>query len=225
MMMRSFMGLFAKSPFPNLREMAEAVQECSDQVPVLIDAFFEGDYDRVLAISEQISHLEHEADVIKTRIRDAMPKSLFLPVDRRDLLDVLASLDAVADCAEDVGILFTLRRMERVEELEKPLRKLVRRVDKTVTKAMEIVSGLEILANVSFTGPEADRVLKMIDELNRLEHKADIVQDDLAKQLFAMEDDLKPGALLMWNKIFNKIGDMANSAERMGNRLRLFLSS
>ncbi len=225
MMMRSFLGLFGKSPFPNLREMAEAVQECADQVPVLFEAFFDDDYDQVLALSEQISHLEHEADVIKTRIRDGMPKTMFMPVDRRDLLDVLASLDAVADCAEDVGILFTLRRMERIEELEKPLKKLVRRVDKTVRKAMEIVVALEVLAEVSFTGPEAERVLKMIDELNRLEHKADIVQDDLARQLFAMEDDLKPGALLLWNKIFNKVGDMANSAEKMGNRLRLFLSS
>lgn len=225
MMVRSIFGIFAKSPFPYLREMAEKVQICADEVPKLFEAFFEGDYDQVLAIAENISHLEHEVDIVKTRIRDSMPKTLFLPVDRRDLLDVLASLDAIADCAEDVGILFTLRRMEPHEELIKPLKKLVRRVGKTVEKAVEIVDALEILADVGFTGPEADRVLALIDELNRLEHEADIVQDDLARTLFKIEDQIKPGSLMLWNKIFNKVGDMANSAEKMGNRLRLFLSS
>lgn len=224
-MVRSFFGIFAKSPFPLLKEMAHKVKECTDQVPLLFDAFFEGDYDQVRAIAENISHLEHEVDIAKTGIRDRMPKSIFMPVDRRDLLDVLAALDAVADCAEDVGILFTLREMEPHPELIEPLKKLVRRVNKTVEKAVEIVDALDVLADVSFTGPEADRVVKMIDELNRLEHKADLVQDDLARTLFAIEDSIKPGSLLLWNKIFNKVGDMANSAEKMGNRLRLFLSN
>lgn len=225
MMVRSIFGIFAKSPFPYLREMAVKVKICTDEVPKLFDAFFAGDHDLVMEIAENISHLEHEVDIVKTRIRDSMPKTLFMPVDRRDLLDVLASLDAIADCAEDVGILFTLRRMEPHEELIDPLKKLIRRVDKTVEKALEIVDALEILADVGFAGPEADRVLALIDELNRLEHEADLVQDDLARTLFSIEDKIKPGSLMVWNKIFNKVGDMANSAEKMGNRLRLFLSS
>lgn len=224
MMVRSFFGLFGDSPFPYLSEMADKVKECSDEVPVLFDAFFEGDYDEVLSIAERISHLEHEVDVVKTRIRDSMPKTRFLPVDRRDLLEVLATLDAVADCAEDVGKLFSLREMEPHKELIEPLKSLVRRVDRTVTKAVEIVGSLEVLADVSFTGKEATRVVKMIDELNRLEHKADLAQDELARVLFGMEDEIKPASLFVWNKIFNKVGDMANSAEKMGNRLRLFLS-
>ncbi|RDV38538.1 TIGR00153 family protein [Lujinxingia vulgaris] len=224
MMVRSIFGLFAKSPFPYIREMAHKVKECADEVPVLFDAVFEGDQDKVKAIAENISHLEHEVDVVKTRIRDSLPKTIFMSVDRRDLLDVLASLDAIADNAEDVGILFTLRKMEPHPELVPQLKKLLRRVMTTVDKAVEIVDALEVLADVSFTGPEAERVLLMIDELNRLEHEADLVQDALARLLFGMEDDIKPGSLLIWNKIFNKVGDMANAAEKMGNRLRLFMS-
>ena len=143
---------------------------------------------------------------------------------RRDLLDVLSSLDAIADCAEDIGILFTLRKMEPHDELVGPLKSLVRRVMATVQKALEIVRQMEVLAEVGFTGREADRVRDLIDELGRLEHEADIVQDDLARKLFGMEDDIKPGSLFVWNKIFNKIGDMANHAEKCGNRLRLFFA-
>lgn len=224
MMVRSIFGLFAQSPFTPFLEMADKVEACTNQVPVLFDAFFEGNHEEVREIAERISHLEHEADVTKTKVRDALPRSLFLPVDRRDLLDVLSSLDAVADCAEDVAILFTLRDMEAHEELVPSLKSLVRRVMATVEKSLEIVREMEIVADASFTGREALRVRAMIDELGRLEHEADIVQDDLARRLFAIEESIKPGSLLMWNKIFNKVGDMANHAEKCGNRLRLFFA-
>ncbi len=222
---RSILGLFAESPFAAMKELADRVKVCTDEVPILFEAFFDDDYDLVIELAEKISHLEHEADVVKTRVRDGLPKSLFLPVDRRDLLDVLSSLDAIADCAEDVGILFTLRKMEPHEDLIGPLKSLVRRVTATVEKAVEIVHAMDIAAKSGFAGKEADKIIHMIDELGRLEHEADIVQDDLARKLFAMEDDIKFGSLFIWNKIFNKVGDMANHAERMGNRLRLFFAS
>lgn len=225
MMVRSFFSMFAKSPFGPLIDVADKVEECSNQVPLLFDAYFAGNYDKVREISETISHLEHEADVQKHKLRDQLPKSIFLPVDRRDFLDVLSSLDGIADCAEDVGILFTLREMEPHDELMPPLKSLVRRVMATVTHACKIVRSLDALASAGFEGHEARRVLDMINELGRLEHEADLVQDDLARRLFGIEDRIKPGSLFIWNKIFNKVGDMANHAERMGNRLRLFIAS
>lgn len=221
---RAIWGIFGRSPFSPFIEMADKVDACTAMVPVLFDAFFEGNYEEVRDIAERISHLEHEADVAKTRVRDTLPRSLFLPVDRRDLLDVLSSLDAIADCAEDVGILFTLREMEPHDALVPDLKSLVRRVMATVDKALEIVRQMEVLAEVGFTGREADRVRHLIDELGRLEHEADIVQDELARKLFSIEDEIKAGSLFVWNKIFNKIGDMANHAEKCGNRLRLFFA-
>lgn len=224
MMVRSILGLFAESPFGPLRELAHKVQECAEEVPELFDALFEGDYEEVHAKAEEISHLEHEADLAKDTVRDRLPKTIFLPVDRRDLLDVIAILDAVADSAEDVGILFTLREMEPHDELVEPLGKLLRRVMKVVDQAVDIVDQLDVLVESGFQGPEAVRVKEMIDELNRLEHEADIVQDDLARKLFTLEDEIKPGSLFIWNKILNKVGDVANTAEKMGNRLRLFIA-
>jgi uncharacterized protein len=224
MMMRSILGLFTKSPFGEMQKLGHKVRECSREVPVLFDAFFEGDYEKVRAISEHISHLEHEADVVKTRVRDSLPRTIFMPVDRRDLIDVISSLDAIADCAEDVGILFTLRRMEPHDELVEPLQSLVRRVMATVEKACDTIEQFDLVVQAGFAGREVQQLMELIDELGRLEHEADIVQDDLARRLFSIEDDIKPGSLLIWNKIFNKVGDMANHAEKMGNRLRLFLS-
>ena len=224
MMVRSFLGLFAPNPFPPLQNMASKVKECTDEIPVLFEAFYEGDYEQVRAVAERISHLEHEVDIVKTRVRDNLPRSVFMPVDRRDLLDVLSALDSIADCAEDVGVLFTLREMEPHEELIAPLKSLVRRVMATVSKSLELVEQFDHALQSGFSSSPVAEALLLIDELGRLEHEADIVQDDLARQLFAIEDKIKPGSLLIWNKIFNKIGDMANNAEKMGNRLRLLMT-
>ena len=225
MMVRSILGLFAESPFKPLRELGHKVAECAHELTPLFDAFFEGDYDAVRAQAEKISQLEHEADKIKDRVRDKLPKTIFLPVDRRDLLEVISGLDAVADCAEDVGILFTLREMERHDEMVEPLKVLVPQVMKVVDKAIEIIDHLDVLVEVGFKGPEADRIQVMIEELGRLEHEADVTQDALARTLFtALGDDIKPGSLFLWNKILNKVGDVANTAEKAGTRVRLFIA-
>jgi predicted phosphate transport protein (TIGR00153 family) len=154
-----------------------------------------------------------------------LPKSIFLPVDRRDLLEVIASLDAIADCAEDVGILFTLRKMEAHPELVEPLKILLVQVMEVVDQAVAIINHLDVLVEVGFKGPEAARIHEMVEELGRLEHEADVTQDALARTLFsAIGDDIKPGSLFLWNKILNKVGDVANSAERAGTRVRLFIA-
>ena len=223
-MVRSILGLFAESPFGPLRELGHKVQNCAEEVPELFEAFFDGDYEQVRAKAEEISHLEHEADVVKDEVRDKLPRTVFLPVDRRDLLDVIGVLDAVADSAEDVAILFTLRRMEPHEELVPSLKKFIRRVMRVVDQSVDVVDQLDVLVESGFEGPEAVRVKEMIDELNRLEHEADTVQDELARKLFEIEDDIKPGSLLIWNKIINEVGDIANRAEKVGSRLRLFLA-
>lgn len=225
MKFRSIWGLVAKSPFTAFSEMADKVEACCVLIPDLLEAFYEDDDTRVAVLAERISHLEHEADITKTLARDAMPHSLLLPVDRRDALNVLASLDAIADCAEDVAILFTLRKMEPHETLMMPLKLMIDRVMVTVLKSLAIVKELETASKSSFGGKQPEKIRALIDELGRLEHEADVAQDAFAKALFAIEDDIKPGSLLMWGKISNKIGDMANHAEKTGNRLRLFFAT
>ena len=217
--------LFARSPFEPLRQQQLKVQECASLVPDLVDAALDGDQAQVKALAKKISVLEYEADIIKTRVRDHLPKSLFMPVSRSDLLDVVSAMDAVADIAEDLGVLFSMRAMEPPpDEVATLIRQLVESCVAVVLRATEVVSHLDSLASTSFTGPEAEQVLVLIDHVDREEHEADKVQDQLAKAFFRHEDDFKPAAIYVWMKIFNKIGDLANASEKMTHRIRLFLA-
>ena len=64
----------------------------------------------------------------------------------------------------------------------------------------------------------------MIGELNRLETETDELAEAVLRKLFAMEADLGVGTVF-WYQLVSWIGDMADYAERVGNRLRLLIAS
>lgn len=62
--MRTFLELFAKSPFKPITRHARKVHDVAAQVRPLMDAFLAEDWDQTHELYEQISRLEHQADEI-----------------------------------------------------------------------------------------------------------------------------------------------------------------
>ena len=217
-------NLFAKNPFRALQELMKEVLCCTDKTKELFVALRSGNQEQVADIAKQISQLEHHCDELKREIRTQLSKSIFLPVDRRDLLHVLSNMDALADICEDLGVLLTLRKMELPPQLQPSFEELLTSAFKVVQESKLVIASLDRLLETGFSGPDALEIMKKIDEIDYLEHLADKAGDQFGKNLFLMEDELKPAALFMWNKIANKVSDLANSAERMVNHVRLMLS-
>ena len=63
-------------------------------------------------------NLEQKADQKKNDIRNHLPRSLFLPIDRSKLLDILTLQDCLADRAEDIAVMTTLKRIEMIEPIK-----------------------------------------------------------------------------------------------------------
>ena len=66
---------------------------------------------QVADFAGQIKQLETKADKLKSTFRLNMPRSLFLPVDRKDLLSLIGDQDKIADTTEDIGKTFLFREM------------------------------------------------------------------------------------------------------------------
>ncbi len=216
--------LFRKSPFAPLQEMMDKVVECADQLVPLFDAFAQDNRSEMERIISHISHLEHEADQIKNRIRGSLPRSIFMPVSRTDLLEILANEDAIADATEDVAVLLTLKDIKLLPEFKDCIRDLVRRSLEVVHLSHDVIKELDILAETSFEGPGAKKVISMIDEVCDMEHHVDEFQRTVTRNFLKHEERFTPGELWLWLKLVAKIGDVSNYAERMCNRVRLFLS-
>jgi uncharacterized protein len=221
---RSIANLFSKSPFgPTQAHLKKAI-ECAQELRPLFEAALASDTERLDAVTERINELEHETDLIKNEIRDTLPRSLFLPVDRRDLLDLIHMQDSIADSAQEVAGLLSLKALWLPDDLKPVVMQLIEEILVTCDMALAIGSEMDELSETSFGGPEAERVLSMINQLDDVETKSDVLGVQLSKALFAREDEMKPVDVMLWYKIFYTAGQVANYAERMGNRLRLLIA-
>jgi hypothetical protein len=201
------------------------VNQCVQLLDPLMDAVMAGNRDRTEQLAKEISSLENGADQIKNELRDHLPRSIFLPVAREDLLDILSVQDSISDSAEDVGMIVTMRKMEVQPDLKDFVDLLVKKVVESVSLYSQVIAELDTLVDASFVGHEAQRVMQMIRRVSELEHDADIAQDALSRKLFEIEDSLKPGALYMWIEIIRRLGSVADRAEKAANRLRMFLAT
>lgn len=219
-----FASLFGRSPFKPMQEHMRTVKRCTAQVTKLFEALCDGDQDKVEEIKDRIFELENEADAIKNELRAHLPKSLFMPVDRRDLLEVLDIQDNIADTAQDIAGLLVERKMEVMDGMREPLLNLVRRCVDACNQAARIIEQLDELVQTGFRGPDSDSVIEMVDQLNKIETDTDQMGLELTRSLFAHEDDMKPVSVVFWYDLITMIGDLADNSEKVGNRLRLLLA-
>jgi len=219
-----FANLFGRSPFKPLQEHMRVVQRCTGEIPELFEALCEGDGDRVRQIQEKIFNLESQADDIKNDLRAHLPKSLFMPVDRRDLLEVLDLQDSLADTAQDIAGLLVERSMGVPDPMKKSLMNMVRRCVDACMHAARIIERLDELVETGFRGPESDAVIEMVEELNKIESDTDRMGMELSRSLFGHEEDMKPISVVLWYDLIKLIGSLADDAEKIGNRLRLLLA-
>jgi predicted phosphate transport protein (TIGR00153 family) len=216
--------LFGKSPFKALQAHMRVVLECAQEVLPLIEALAKGDESRVIEAKDRIFELEAEADRIKNELRLHLPRSLFMPVDRRDLLEVLHLQDTIANTAQDIAGLLIERQMSIPEFMYRPLIDLTARCIDTCEHSASVIAELDELLAMGFRGREVDKVDAMLKELNDIEDETDELGVALARALFEHEDEMKPVSVMMWYRLIEWIGDLADYAEKVGDRLRLLIA-
>jgi predicted phosphate transport protein (TIGR00153 family) len=207
-----------------MQQHMKAAVACAREVLPLFEAMAAGDMAQVKARRAEIERLEHEADDIKNEIRSHLPKRLLMAVERRDMLEILDAQDSIADVAQDIAGLADQRAMTVPEPLREPVLELVRRVLAACDQADRIVNELDELVQTGFSGREVGRVEEMIGELNRIESDTDELAERITRQLFALEDELGVGTVF-WYQMIGWIADLADYAEKVGNRLRLLIAT
>ena len=221
----SLMGsLFGRSPIRPMQQHMRAAVACAREVLPLFEDMAAGKPKRIASRRREIDRLEHEADRIKNEIRSHLPRRLFMPVERRDMLDILDHQDSIADVAQDIAGLADQRAMVVPGELREPLLDLVRRVIAACDQAERVVNELDKLLETGFRGPGVARVEEMIGELSRIESDTDELAERVQRRLFDMEGELGVSTVF-WYQMINWVADLADYSERVGNRLRLLIAS
>lgn len=216
-----FSAMFGRSPFqPLLAHIAKAA-ECADQLLPFFEATLVDDWKEAARIRETITHLEHEADTLKTELRLHLPSSLFLPVSRSDLLDLISVQDKIANKVRDISGIMLGRQMRIPDELAEPMRDYMRTAVACVAQACKALEELKALLESGFGRSVADVMFELIEDLHTLERKADQQQVEIRRLLFHLEDRLKPVDVVFLYQIIDWVGELSDRAERVGSRLQI----
>ncbi len=217
-------NIFGTSPVMPLEKHVGVAYKCTRQLTPFFEAVIKGDWDTATSIRNEIEKLEHQADDLKKEIRLHLPKSLFMPVPREDLLELLLVQDKMANRTKDVSGVVMGRKMEIPPQIADEFLTLVERSVDASKQARKSVRELDELFTSGFRGAEVKLVSELIEELDRIETDTDDREAMLRSSLFAIEKGLEPVNVMFLYKVIGLIGEIADMAERVGRRLELLLS-
>jgi len=220
--MRNLKSLFGKSPFGPIVEHAKKVHECVALIRPIADAIIAGDADGIRDLQHQMSKTEYEADLIKDRARETLPRRYFLPVDREDMANFLRQMDRIADDAEDFAVVATLRVIKIPQELREDFQALVDKVGTVSESLVGVAEHLAELQKEAFSGPDAEAVLESIQQICHMEWESDKLSRKLARKAYSRED-IDPITIMVLEKLTACLRGVADHAENVGKNLRLMI--
>jgi len=200
------------------------VHACAAELVGFFEAVIAQDQAGIKAAQASVTTLEHEADKLKKSLRLSLPKGLFLPVSRRDLLDMLTMQDNIANKSKDIAGLMLGRQMVIPESMAPLFLVFVKRSVDAIAQAETAINELDELLETGFRGKEVVVVEKMIKTLNQIESDTDEIQIKIRAELFKIEKDMPPIDVMFIYRIIEWVGELADLAQRVGSRLQLMLA-
>ncbi len=224
MSINPFASLFGRSPIGPMQQHIAKAYECASNLVPFFEAVIAEDWERVEYVQQAMVRLEKDADKLKRDVRVHLPKSLFLPVPRSDLLELLSVQDKVANRAKDIAGLMLGRQMSIPAALQPVMQTFVQRTVDACEQALKAMNELDEIFETGFGNREVRRVTEMIEVLEDIEHDTDRIQIEVRRTLFKIEKTLHPVDVMFMYTIIEWIGDVADRAERVGNRLEQLLA-
>ena len=220
----SISNIFGVSPIKPIQNHMAEVINCVSKLEDFLNATFDDDWVTAAEVFDQISADEQSADKLKKQFRMHMPKSLFMPVSRGDLLSIITQQDNIANLTKDICGIILGRQMAIPKALHADFIGFASSSTVTCEKAHGAINELDELLETGFAGAEVKFVQKLIRELAAQEQKVDKKELKLRKKLFNLEADLPPVNVIFMYNIIDQIGALADTAEMIGNQVELLLA-
>ncbi|NRA70573.1 MAG: TIGR00153 family protein [Gammaproteobacteria bacterium] len=224
MSINSILGVFAKSPIKPLQEHIRKVHECAEHLVPFFEAAFADDWNKAAGIRAELSQMERTADKLKRELRTSLPKGLFMPVDRTDMLSLVTEQDKIANTAKDISGRILGRKLLIPVPIQQEFLEYLKRCIETSGYAAKAIDELDELLETGFQGRELQIIDNLINELDTIEDSTDVMQISLRHSLHGIEHDLNPVDVVFLYNVIDWVGDLADLAERVGDKLELMLA-
>lgn len=217
-----FFGLLTdRSPLDGLVEHYEKINECVDLIQESMECYVSGGTCReFIELAAQVDEIEHQADLIKRRIRNHMPRRLFMPVDKGLFLQYTKTQDNILDDAQEAMQWLAMRRVDIPIEFQKDIIAMIDEVD-TATEmlgpALKATLGLIYTEHLDRTGTK-DKYWA----IRRKRHTVFKMKNRLSSAIYKSDMDFKDIYQLI--HFVEKLEAMAHNAENSADVLRAMIA-
>jgi len=220
----TIISLFGQSPIKPLQNHMHTVFECAEKLNDFFIAVCAEDWPAAEAVYNKIAELEAAADDQKQDIRLHLPKSLFMPINRSDLIHLLSKQDKICNKAKDIAGVILGREQTVPKKIATDLKAYIKSAVSVVLEARIVIDELDELIGSGFGGREIDRINKCIIKVDKAENKNDKRQIALRSKLHAIEADLPPVDVMFLYKTIEAIGHLADRAQSAGEQIQIIIA-
>lgn len=211
--------LTGRQPLVAFKTHATAVEEAAEELGRQTRAWLRGEP----VDAELVSQREHEADLIKRRIRNELTQARRLLMPRSALYQLLWHQDQIADLCQDAALLMSLRRPALGIALEDAYRALAEAVSRIVHAYSVTIEDFDAAIGSRNLRESAAKIVEGVDRINQIEHESDLVEREIVSAIYASED------LPMFDRyhliqLVLMLGGIADQVENAAGDLRAMVS-
>ena len=166
------------------------------------------------ALSSSVHQMENAADRSLRRMIDSLGGA-FLPSSREELISIATSCDKIANKCEHTALMMCYQRFRFPQVYAQQLQDMLRVIREEYDLLRESISMLfsrfgDLLEDHS-----------ILDRIREEESKADVIEDRLHEQIFAMDIDL--AHQMQMSRFVEDIGDIADMIENLADQIQIML--
>lgn len=179
---------------------AKCIVEASRELELLIDNLDEAEMHK-----QNVQANEKRADKLTHETIDLLHKTFITPLDRDEIHKLITTMDDILDLMEDVATAISLYDVRAVTSEASQLAHISTATCQRVQQAVELLADMK----------RASEILKICEEIDRLESDADRVLRSAMSKLFREEDDVK--TLIKLKAIYELLETITDKCEDVAN--------
>ena len=179
---------------------AERIVEGSRELAAMIGSFSELD-----AHAQRIDAAERAADKLTHECITLLHRTFITPFDREQIHSLITKMDDILDLIQDVAETIALYDLRSVTPEAKQLAEICQRSCERVRSTVALLTNIKSSA----------AILKLCEEIDRLESDADRVMRSAMSKLFREENDLKQ--LMKLRVVYDLLESITDRCEDVAN--------
>lgn len=199
------------------KDHVEMVYESLNQLKILMEYFYNNEFDSIDKKVEKISELEHNADEIRRKMEIEFFNGAFLPFDREDRIILAEQVDSVADMTQETAFGICLSRINFPEDYKDDFSDLMDSIYSTVSALKKCIELLD---------EDLGEALTKAHEIEKLEDAVDKIERKILKRLYISYNNQEIDILthIELKSTVLRLGNIADRAENASDRVPIIVA-